>query len=630
MKPRDAARRAMALTLTFDITMAGFAMSAAHINTFLTHTPEAPFPFAAWLVATSAFMLAAAAALVLGGIHRQVWRHMGAPDAWRLVLVIGLAVLFYLPVVVVVNGALVAPVPSLLMAVGFWTAALFGGRMLARYRSTQRPMQIFQTLPKQSQPILLLGDQESCVDVLRRLGTHASGKAVRVLGLIEMDESEPGRAVRGVPIMGSLSELGTVIDVLKVRYGEAPWVALTGPARTRDVMLQVLEVTSSHGAEIMALGHDEAAQTLEPVRPADLLARPERQLDKTPVTRLLQGARVLVTGGGGSVGAELARQAAEEGPAELTIVDYSEYNLYLIELELTQKFPDLKLTFHLADIRDPLRINAIFQSARPEIVIHAAALKHVPLMERHSCEALLTNVAGTKAVARAAAACGARRFVLISTDKAVDPDNVMGASKRLAELALGEIIRESGMIGAMVRFGNVLGSSGSVVPLFERQIAEGGPVTITDPQATRYFMTIEEASALVLQAAAIQDNAGEARLFVLDMGVPISIGQLAETMIRLKGKVPGSDVEIVTTGLREGEKLHECLTYPHEALQETGVDGVMSVTSQPHQSEFFRKHLLQLVDAAKRHDASEALRLLGVLVPEYGAERAAETTRRLA
>ncbi|MFN4025091.1 MAG: UDP-N-acetylglucosamine 4,6-dehydratase family protein [Hyphomonas sp.] len=619
----------MALTLTFDILMAGLAMTLAHIETVLT-LEEKIFDARAWLLATGAFMLAASAALVLGGIHRQVWRHMGAPDAWRLFQVIGLTVLFYLPVMVILNGLLVAPVPSLLLAAGLWTAALFGGRMVARYRSTQRPMQIFAQLPEESQPILLLGDQASWIDVLRRLESQGSGRAVRVLGLIELDASEPGRAVRGVPIMGSLNELGTVIEVLKLRYGEVPWVALTGRARSPAIMLKVLDTTSAHGAEVMALGHDATAQTLEPVRPADLLARPERRLDMKPVRDILKDARVMVTGGGGSIGSELSRQVAAERPAELIIIDCSEFNLYQIELELRQRFPHITLTCHLGDVRDEARMADILSAARPDIVIHAAALKHVPLMERHVCEALLTNVAGTKSVARAAAAAGVKRFVFISTDKAVDPDNVMGASKRLAELSLTRIITESGMAGAMVRFGNVLGSSGSVVPLFERQIAQGGPVTITDPEATRFFMTIEEASALVLQAAALQDQSAEAGLFVLDMGEPIAIRQLAETMIRLKGKVPYIDIAIQTTGLREGEKLHEALTYPHEALKPTTVDGVSRVASETVQNELFHKQLQQLLEAARRHDVPEALRLLGVLVPEYGTERAEQLNLKLA
>lgn len=625
MTPKEAAQRAISMTLTFDIAMAGLAMSAAHLVSYLGRPHESGFDVHSWLLATSAFMLTAAAALVLGGIHRHIWRHIGAPDANRLMQVIGLTVLFYLPVMVVLNGAveaLVPPVPTLLMATIVWAAALFGARMAARWRTTQHPMHIFQKVAQHGQPLLLLGDQNSWVDVLRRIEGGGPRKAVRVLGLIELYARESGRAVRGVPVLGSLRDLGDVIDLLKLRCGEVPWVALTGPARTQAIMLQVLETTSKHGAEIMALGPDEASQTLEPLCPADLLARPLRQLDMEPIRQLVTGARVLITGGGGLIGAELARQVAAEGPAELIIIDASEYNLYRIELDLQQSSPGLALTCLLGDVRDADRMAGIFANARPEIVLHAAALKNVPLMERHVCEAVLTNVSGADIIARAAARVGARRFVFISTDKAVRPDNVMAATKRLAELVIGRIVRESGMAGAMVRFGNVLGSSGSVVPLFERQIAQGGPVTITDPEATRFFMTIEEASSLVLQAAALQDQSAEAGLFVLDMGEPIAIRQLAETMIRLKGKVPYADIEICTMGLREGEKLHEALTYPHEALAPTTVMGVRSVTCEPPSSEVFSKQIAQLTEVARRHDTGETLRLLAILVPEYGEERA--------
>ena len=393
-------------------------------------------------------------------------------------------------------------------------------------------------------------------------------------------------------------------------------------------MREILEIASTHGAHIMALGHDAAAQTLEPVRPADLLARPERELDLRPVRELLSSADVLVTGGGGSIGSELARQVARQSPASLAIVESSEFNLYQIDHHLRALHPGLPLTSHLGDVRDMARLTAIFAESRPDIVIHAAALKHVPLMEENVCEAILTNVGGAVAVARAAAASGASRFVFISTDKAVAPDNVMGATKRLAELAISRIISEARMGGAMVRFGNVLGSSGSVVPLFERQIAAGGPVTLTDPEATRYFMTIEEATALVLQAAALQQETQHAELFVLDMGEPIAISQLAETMIRLKGKVPGVDIEIITMGMRKGEKRHEALTYPHEALEPTAVEGVNRVTSQAPAGELLDKQVNALIEAARRHDTSEALRLLGVLVPEYGAERLQDQQRR--
>ena len=618
----------MALTLSFDVAMAGLAMTLAHLAMLYSDPGVTTFPVRAWTLATTSFMLAAAAGFVIGGVHRQVWRHMGAPDAVSLVQGIALAVFLYLPVMVALNGRLIDPLPALLVATALWTAAAFAGRMIARYRSTNAPFQIFQRIPRQSQPVLLVGDPGSWIDVLRRLESSANGRTLRVLGLIDVNGKEPGRAVRGLPIMGSLKELGNVIDVLALRYGSAPWIAVTGPARDRATMGEILEIASTHGAHIMALGHDATAQTLEPVRPADLLARPERELDLRPVRELLSGADVLVTGGGGSIGSELARQVARQSPASLSIVESSEFNLYQIDHHLRALHPGLPLASHLGDVRDTARLAAIFAESKPEIVIHAAALKHVPLMEENICEAILTNVGGAVAVARAAAASGASRFVFISTDKAVAPDNVMGATKRLAELAVSRIISEARMGGAMVRFGNVLGSSGSVVPLFERQIAAGGPVTLTDPEATRYFMTIEEATALVLQAAALQQDTQHAELFVLDMGEPIAIRQLAETMIRLKGKVPGVDIEITTMGMRKGEKRHEALTYDHEALEPTAVEGVNRVTSQAPVGELLDKQVNALIEAARRHDTSEALRLLGVLVPEYGAERPQDEQRR--
>ncbi|MCA8902073.1 MAG: polysaccharide biosynthesis protein, partial [Hyphomonas sp.] len=557
-------------------------------------------------------------------------RHIGWPDAVRIIQACALSGLIYLPFAGLLNGTLQMPWTVLLTALLLWTVGLFAGRMAALSRSTHQPLQIFSPVQKDAQPVLLIGDVETCVAVIRRLQASHSGQRIRILGTIDTDGNDPGRAIRGVPIMGGLSDLASVIDILTVRYGRTPWVAVTGTARQRDIMMDVLKVTSDHGAPIMALTPDEAAQVLEPVRPADLLARPERDLEISPVRNIVQDARVLITGGGGTIGSELARQIAGLGPEFLTIIDSCEFNLYSIDLELQKLAPDMPLNAQLGDVRDASRIRDSFQAAQPELVVHAAALKHVPLMERNVCEAILTNVAGAVNAARAAAAVDAKRFVFISTDKAVEPDNVMGATKRLAELAISRIAAESGMAAAMVRFGNVLGSSGSVVPLFEKQIAAGGPVTLTDMGVTRYFMTVEEASALVLQASALQQQCSNSELFVLDMGEPMPILQLAETMIRLKGLVPGVDIQITETGLREGEKLHEALTYEHEAVVQTKVDGVLRVVSPPPHSELFDKQLLALIEAASRRDRGEALRLLGVMVPEYGEESAEKNLRHSA
>tara|TARA_R110000764_G_scaffold98049_2_gene182279 strand:- start:39672 stop:41534 length:1863 start_codon:yes stop_codon:yes gene_type:complete len=620
----------MILTLGFDAAMAAIAMIAASILVWSSDAVTGSFSLGSVVLSTCFFVLAVVLGLIIRGVQKQVWRHMGWPDAVMIVQAIGLSGLIYLPVMLLLNGRLVAPWATFLVAGLLWTILLFAGRMIALSRSTHMPLQIFSPVSRSGQPVLLVGDAENCVTVLRRLQSSPQRGNILVLGVVEMRGADPGRAIRGVPIMGCLDDLGNVIDVLRIRYGQTPWLAVTGAARSREGMLQVLDIASTHGAEIMALGGDEAAQILEPVRPADLLARPERQLDIEPVRNIIENASVLVTGGGGTIGAELSRQVAALNPSNLTIIDESEFNLYSIDMNLGTLAPTVQVSSRLGDVRDVARLTDVFQRAQPDLVIHAAALKHVPLMEHNLCEAILTNVGGAVNAARAAVAVGARRFVFISTDKAVDPDNVMGATKRLAEIAVSRIAGESRMSASMVRFGNVLGSSGSVVPLFERQIAAGGPVTLTHPGVTRYFMTVEEASSLVLQASALQALESAADLFVLDMGEPIRILQLAETMIRLKGLVPGEDIQIVTTGLRDGEKMHEALTYGHEQVSPTTVEGISRVASTNGHGELFDKQLAALLEAASRRDRSEALRLLGVLVPEYGANRAFKGRRHSA
>lgn len=630
MTPEKAARRAMRLTLGFDLSMAAGSMILANVLIWWTNKPVQAFPASPTLLSTLAFTAAVAAGFFVMRIHTQVWRHIGWPDAVRIIQGVGLSGLIYLPIAGLLNGTLSQPWMVLFTALLIWTVALFSGRMVALSRSTHKPFQIFSPVAKNAQPILLVGDVASCIAVMRRLQAPTETQNFRLLGLIDTEGNDPGRAIRGVPIMGGLDDLANVIDILEVRYGRTPWVAVTGAARARPTMMNILEITSDHGSAIMALSQDETAQVLEPVRPADLLARPERQLDIAPVRTLAEGTRVLVTGGGGTIGSELARQVASLKPQELTIFDSCEYNLYSIDIDLKHKAPGVRVSPKLGDVRDANRVRDIFQVAQPEIVIHAAALKHVPLMEQNVCEAILTNVAGAVHCARQAAAVGAKSFVFISTDKAVDPDNVMGATKRLAEIAIARIAEESGMAAAMVRFGNVLGSSGSVVPLFEKQIAAGGPVTLTDANVTRYFMTVEEASALVLQAGALQPENGKSDIYVLDMGEPMPILKLAETLIRLKGLIPGVDVEITTTGLRPGEKMHEALTYEHETVENTSVDGVLRVVSRTPTSELFDKQLAALIEAASRRERSEALRMLGVIVPEYGEERAERAFKDIA
>jgi O-antigen biosynthesis protein WbqV len=360
----------------------------------------------------------------------------------------------------------------------------------------------------------------------------------------------------------------------------------------------------------------------------DLLNRPQVPLDRVGMARLIQGRRVIVTGAGGTIGSELARQVAALGPELLLLVDNGEYALWQIDMELAETHPTIQRRAIIADIRDEARIRAIFDTLRPELVFHAAALKHVPMVEANPLEGLLTNVAGTRHVADAARATGALAMVLISTDKAVNPTSVMGASKRMAEMycqALDIAARTAGtgMRCVTVRFGNVLGSTGSVVPLFQRQLERGGPLTVTHPDMQRYFMTVREAVGLVLQASVL--GAGDAKLpsaqeggiFVLDMGKPVKIVDLARQMIRLAGLRPDVDVEIRFTSLRPGEKLYEELFHGKEPPIATGYAGLLMANPRTADPAIVGRAIEEIAVACRGGQNRLALMLLGRLVPEF-------------
>ena len=619
MNLQSQARRAMFLTLSLDVCAAMVSMAIAILWRWYATDGAPAEPVINVATATLIFGSAALFAFYTLGIHKQVWRHAGWPDAVRIMQAVCLTALISLSILFLLSRLTGFPRTALPIALGIWSLLIFTGRMLALARSTQRPFQIFRSVRADAPLAILVARSEQAAEVLRDLHNMEGGAPIRVLALIEADGVDPGRAIRGVPVMGGLDRLATVLEVLTLRYGRTPWVAVAGEVRARKLMNEVLETAADHGAEVMALGLGSEGLHLQPVRPSDLLARPIRHLEEAPVRNLLEGKRVFVTGAGGTIGSELALQCAAMGVAQLTLYDASEYNLYTIDLTLKEQFPDLDVLSQLGDVRDAVRLRSVVEHVRPDVMIHAAALKHVPLMELNACEAILTNVGGAVNAIDAAIEFGLERFVFISTDKAVDPDNVMGATKRLAELALAYRALGTHLAVSMVRFGNVLGSSGSVVPLFERQIKAGGPVTLTDDEVSRYFMTVEEASSLVLQGASHNGEPGAASLFVLDMGTPIRIRALAEAMIRMKGMVPDQDIEIRTTGLRPGEKLHEELTYPDERLLPTGIAGLEKVTPEKRRSKpiGFHSQLQALLKVAALRHQLEALQLLSQLVKGY-------------
>jgi O-antigen biosynthesis protein WbqV len=522
-----------------------------------------------------------------------------------------------LPILILAKTLQDFSIASIYLQIPIWLALLMFVRFWARGRATGDLTAMFRREPPYAPRALVVGPAGHVAEALRAARKAPSGPPIRAIGIVETSGKHYGRDIEGVQVLGGIDQLAVLFDHYTARFGELPWIAIATPPEDRRTMEAALAVSSARKATLLRIG---AKAMLQPIRPADLLARPERRLDMAPVAELVSGARVFITGGGGTIGGELARQCAALGPSELTIYDASEFNVFEIDQELLRAYPNVVRRMVIGDVRDEVRLEQAMHEAAPDFVIHAAALKHVPLMEQNPNEAILTNVLGARRCATIAANLGVKAFTFISTDKAVNPTNVMGATKRAAELFIQAFAPTvPGTRFSLVRFGNVLGSKGSVSPLFERQIAEGGPVTVTHPDMTRYFMSVEEASALVLQAAAMSANSNseEATLYVLDMGEPVRIIELAEKMIRMKGLTPGQDVLIRVTGPRPGEKLTETVFYDREQVKPTVVDGVLEVANNgsPPIGEV-QARLDAIVSYAARRDPQASLSMMKALAPE--------------
>jgi len=563
----------------------------------------------------------------ISGLYRGVWRYASMDDLMAITRAATITMIVFL--VVMFLWSRMDDVPRSVPFIN-WLAlmAMLGGPRFI-YRSWKdRRIELPSLSAASKVPVLLIGASDGADQFLRGLRQSADAP-YSIAGILSEHPERVGRTIRGAAVIGTVADLETVFADLKA-HGNAPQrLILTKDEITGAPVRDLLERAANLGLTLARVPHAtdfRAAEAdhveIKPVAIEDLLGRPQTPLERGVMQGLIKGKRVVVTGAGGSIGSELARQITAFEPASLGLIENNEYALYTIDRELAETRPDLPRRAVIADVRDPTRIADALKELKAEIVFHAAALKHVPLVEDNPAEGVRTNVQGTVNVADACLAAGVTTMVQISTDKAINPTSIMGATKRAAEMycqALDLADDSQACRFVTVRFGNVLGSTGSVVPLFQRQLEKGGPLTVTHPEMTRYFMTVHEAVELVLEASAL-GSAGEiadGRIFVLDMGEPVKIIDLARQMIRLSGKVPDVDVKIDITGIRPGEKLYEEVFHDGETTVETNHAGLLLAAPRVVSIDELQRQMSPLLHAAETGDNANVRTLLHAIVPEY-------------
>lgn len=548
------------------------------------------------------------------GLYRGVWRFASIPDLVRIARAVLVGVAFSATWIFLMSRMEGVP-RSIFPLYGLLLFTMLGGsRLLVRWFKDHR------VSIHGGRRVLVVGAGQAGEMLVRDL-LRQRDESYEPVGIVDDDIKKQGHEIHGVRVLGGCDEISDFADRLDIDF-----IVLAVPSATSRQMRRLVRLCEK--AEVpfrtvppfhRLMSGQVTMNELREVSIDDLLGRESVKLDWASIKNELGSMTVLVTGAGGSIGSELCRQIAGLGPSSLILFDNSEFNLYTVEMQLQNSFPDLVITRYLNDVGDVTAVERVFRESKPQVVFHAAAYKHVPMLENQIREAAKNNIQGTRIVAEMADQFGCEAFVMISTDKAVNPANVMGASKRAAEIFCQNLNTRSSTRFVTVRFGNVLGSAGSVVPLFRQQIEAGGPVTVTHREITRYFMTIPEACQLILQAGAM-GSGGE--IFVLDMGEPIKISYLAEQMIRLSGKVPDEDIDIIYTGLRPGEKLYEELFHEKEALQSTGHAKILLARHRGVDWKRLGNILDGMRQACLEYDEVRLRSLLKELVPEWAGTEA--------
>ncbi|MDD2733285.1 MAG: nucleoside-diphosphate sugar epimerase/dehydratase [Desulfuromonadaceae bacterium] len=545
------------------------------------------------------------------GFYNSLWRYASLQDAIELLK--GTALASVLSIFVVLYIRQFTPVPrSIFLLDGLLLLMLVAAsRLIWRvYRETY-----IVTKNCGGPRTLIVGAGEAGSLLLKEI-RRQSQQPYNIVGMVDDDQEKKGMKLHGVPVLGGTEQLKSLILAHDVED-----VIIAMPSANSRIIRSIVDSCKNANIKYKTLPNISelidgtlSISQIKNVEIEDLLGRDSVMLDRDEIRNYLTGKRVLVTGAGGSIGGEICRQITKFRPKKLILLDQSETPLYEIEKELAANFPDLLILPLIADIRDREGVNSLFEEFSPEVVFHAAAYKHVPMMEYNPAQAVLNNVFGTRNIADAAHRFHVRNCVMISTDKAVNPTNVMGATKRAAEIYIQALALTSATKFTTVRFGNVLGSNGSVIPLFKSQIAKGGPVTVTDKRVIRYFMTIPEATQLVLQAGSMV-HAGD--ILLLDMGEPIRILDLAEELIRLSGLIPYEEIDIVITGLRPGEKLFEELLIEGEGVIPTTHDKIKALSPVRIDSSLLKIELDTLFEAARANSVADIVASLKRLIPEF-------------
>ncbi len=631
----------MGLILAHDLIATAVAIVASFYIRFEGAGLAARWPVL--IVMLPAFVAYAGLVFAIFGLFKAKWRFTSLPDFMNIVraatvLAVTLLVIDYVVVAPNVLGGFFFGKITIALYWFLQTAFLVGPRVAYRYFRYTRTLH--RAKSADTLPTLVLGRTADAEVLLRGIESGAVSR-IQPVGVLSPSRADRGQAIRGVPVLGDLEDLEQTVADLGNRGTKILRLVMTPSALAPDAKPESILMRARRlgiaTSRLPTLDEGGEALRLAPVNVEDLLLRPSAKIDYGRLESLIRGAAVVVTGGGGSIGAEICDRLVTFGVARLLVIENSEPALHAVLEALAAKKSGAVIDGRVADIRDRARIMRLVKDFRPDILFHAAALKHVPILERDWDEGVKTNVFGSVNVADAAVAAGAHAMVMISTDKAIEPISVLGATKRFAEMycqALDADLmrRTDGGHGAhggkppmrliAVRFGNVLASNGSVVPKFKAQIEAGGPVTVTHPDMVRYFMTIREACDLVVTAAshALGPDRSDVAVYVLNMGQPVKIVELAERIIRLSGLEPGRDIEIVFTGIRPGERLHEILFAREEPVSEIGVSGVVAARPVSPSLETMRAWLGELEQALRREERGSIYRVLREAVPDFRKE----------